>query len=90
MFALPGCREISQLPDLFIYLTYDDDHISFKRIQTKDFQKYKMDVPESVPIIFEVRPDLAVGKLEDWQIAYIKARIFIGKHGANEDLSVGR
>ena len=33
---------------------------------------------------------MALGEVkEDWLISYLKLRIFIGKHGENEDLSVG-
>ncbi|OMJ77656.1 hypothetical protein SteCoe_22695 [Stentor coeruleus] len=69
------------MPDVFLYLVYDDQKISFVRMPYKDFTD-KTKGPKWNQLI----PDKSVGKLkEDWNAGFVKARIYIGVYDNEND-----
>ncbi|OMJ78297.1 hypothetical protein SteCoe_21930 [Stentor coeruleus] len=69
------------MPDVFLYLIYDDQKISFVRMPYKDFTD-KTKGPKWNQLI----PDKSVGKLkEDWNAGFVKVRIYIGIYDIDND-----
>ena len=79
------CKEIEQMPDLFMYLTYDNKHICYKRFKAKDLIDANCDDD-----FFKLKKDAAVGVVEnEYEAGYVRVRLYFNRLGIEPELSVG-
>ena len=69
------------LPDVFIYLVYEEQKICFTRIPAKEFKNRA-----AYPVWRQMVPEKSVGKVkEDWNAGYVKVRVYIGPYDIDND-----
>ena len=76
-----GCEAV--LPDVFVYLVYKDEKISYLRLSPMNCQDFTKEA-----VWERFLPDKSAGNIaEDWNSGLIKVRVYIGKLNlCNEDL----
>ena len=71
------------LPDVFVYLTYDDNIVSYIRLRPRDYQAMN-NQPEWLQLI----PDKSTGAIKnDWEGGFLRLRFYCGKINPAVDTS---
>ena len=79
------CKEIDQMPDVFMYLTYDDKHVCFYRFKAKELIDVNVDDE-----YYKMKRDAAINKVENkYEAGYIRVRLYANKLGMHPDLTEG-
>ena len=77
---------MNALPDIFVYLVYDEKRICYKRIKASGQRD-----PNIPSEWYSLVPDKAVGEIkEDWKAGFLRARVYVGQFDMdNDDQSQG-
>ncbi|CAG9332379.1 unnamed protein product [Blepharisma stoltei] len=83
---IPG-EATKTLPDIMVFLKYEDSHVCFARLNPYDWQDLKGEARW-----IAMCPEKSIGKIKnDWEGGYILLRLYIGAFDdESENLTIGR